>query len=58
MFIQSAIVSIFNLMKDVFDKLGTVSIDLGLGNVSLTTIILSFIIVSMVISVFWKGAKG
>lgn len=42
----------------LFNTINSVSFDLFGYSVSLGFILLSMIIISMVVSVFWKGAKG
>lgn len=49
---------IFDNMKSFFDKLGTLRISVGVGEVPITYLFISFIILSMIISIWWKGAKG
>lgn len=49
---------IYDFIKDFFDKLTTVRLSVGAFEVPLTYLLLSFIILTMAISVWWKGAKG
>lgn len=45
---------IFDFMHDVFSKLNSVE----LVGVPLGIILISFVITSIIISVFWKGGRG
>lgn len=49
---------IYDFMKSFFDKLSSVRLSVGVFEVPLTFLLLSFIILTMAISVWWKGAKG
>lgn len=51
---------IFDFMKDIFEKLNefTVFGDAQHPGVPIGGIFFGFILLSMVISVFWKGARG
>lgn len=52
----------FNLLaeffKNIFGVLNTAIFNLGGVTVSLGSLLLGFVALSMVISFFWKGAKG
>lgn len=45
---------IFNFMRDLFNKLNQFTF----ADVPLGAILISFVITSMAISVFWRGARG
>ena len=51
---------IFDFMKDIFEKLNefTVFGDAKHPGVPIGGIFVGFILLSMVVSVFWKGARG
>ena len=46
------------LYQVIFNHLNSVVFNINGVSVSYLSIILSFIFLSMVISIFWKGAKG
>ena len=47
-----------SFMSDLWNTLDTVTFDIASTSVSLGAILLGFICVSMVVSYFWKGARG
>lgn len=49
---------IFDNIKGFFDELCALKVSVGVGEVPLPYLFISFIILSMIISVWWKGAKG
>lgn len=55
---QEALNFIFSSLRDFYNALSAVSFSLGGLSVSLTQIILGFICMSIIISFFWKGARG
>lgn len=48
----------FTQLQGFYDTLGTVTFDVYGINVSLTQILIGFICMGMIISFFWKGARG
>ena len=48
----------FNFLRSIFDTLGSYSITAFGVSVPLTIILGTAIILSMLVSVFWRGAKG
>lgn len=49
---------VFNFMHNFVATLGSYKFNFYGLNVSIVDIILGFIVMSMVVSVFWKGARG
>lgn len=47
-----------SFMSDLWNTLDTVTFDIASTSVSLGAILLGFICISMVVSYFWKGARG
>ena len=54
----SALSLIWVFMRDVWNTLNSVSFDIFHIDVSLGALLLGFICMSMIISFFWKGARG
>lgn len=48
----------FNFMNNFVNTIGQYKFNFYGLNVSIVDIILGFIVMSMVVSVFWKGARG
>lgn len=55
---QEALSFLFFGMRDFYNALSSVSFSIGGLTVNLTQIILGFICISIIISFFWKGARG
>lgn len=51
---------IFGFFKDILDKLNEFSVfgDSLYPGISIAGILIGFLLLSMIISVFWKGARG
>lgn len=50
---------LFEKLQDIFSLLNSYTFDIGsLSSVSLAQIFLGFICLSLIISFFWKGARG
>ncbi len=52
------IVLISNFFSNIIDVLKTAVFNLGGVTVSLVDIIIGFVVLSIIITVFWKGARG
>lgn len=48
----------FRFWQSIFDLLSYYRFDIGGFSVTLTELFICFLIISMVISVFWKGARA
>lgn len=48
----------FGFLRSLFDMLSDYSLSAFGANVPITSIIFAFIVLTMVIGIFWKGAKG
>lgn len=55
---QDALSFLFFSMRDFYNALSAVSFSIGGLSVTLTQIILGFICMSIIITFFWKGARG
>ena len=47
-----------NFLSNIFSVLNSAVFDIGGVSVSLTDILLGFLALSIIITVFWKGAKA
>lgn len=54
----SALDFLWFFLRDVWNTLASVTFDIFHIDVPLTALLLGFICMSMIISFFWKGARG
>ena len=55
---QEALSFLFSSLRDFYNALSSVSFSIGGLSVTLTQVILGFICMSIIITFFWKGARG